>query len=151
MQSSPGGVAKLADPILYDRMIEGLADAGEPQLSLFFVKSMVKQGKAPGWVALGKCLEGLYRSGDMDRVRWLVKGVERENGLLKWGSRELRGRGWWQRRVADLRTEGVVKEVKAVPRMVEGVVREGKAVPRRVEGGSEGGGNGGVGFGEDMK
>lgn len=113
MQSSPGGgTAKLADPILYDRMIEGLADAGQAQDSLDFVKGMVKEGKVPGWVALGKCLEGLYHCGDVEGVRWLVEGVERDGGLLKWGERELRGRGWWARRVAELRREGVLGEIE---------------------------------------
>ena len=99
-------------------MIEGLADAGQAEDSLKFVVRMVKDGKVPGWVALGRCLEALQRNGKLVHLRWLVNEVERQGGLLKWGERELRGKGWWGRKVAKLRDEGLV--------------------PQRADGGTEG-------------
>ena len=111
-------------------MIEGLAHAGQAEDSLGFVKSMVKEGKVPGWVALGGCLESLCKDGDMGQVRWLVEEVEREGGLLRWGERELRGKGWWERRVAELRSEGVVPERAGGEAAVE--EREGFEIRREV-------------------
>ena len=70
---------------------------------------MARDGKTPSWVAMGRCLDALVADRMWKEVRWLVDQVDREGGLMKWGGREMRGKGAWIKRTGELRSEGWLK------------------------------------------
>lgn len=102
----------LTDTIVFDRMIEGLADADQIDDAMALLKQMAREGKAPGWVALGKYLDALCRVEDWRGVKWLVDEVERgEKGwLMRWGQRGYRAKGKWERSLVRLKAMGVLDE-----------------------------------------
>ena len=109
IRTSPGSSAKHADEFFYDRLIQGLADADEIEDAAAAVKQMAREGKRPGWVGLTKCLDAMCRAEDWRRLKAFVDEVERpQTGLLRWGQRELRLKGKWERTVERLGKMGLL-------------------------------------------
>lgn len=110
-ESLRNGPTTSTDPVFYDRMIEGYADADEYEKALAFVRRMPKEGRSPGWVALGKVLGALERAEEWKVVGELVRDVEdEEGGLVSWGERNLRGKNEFWSRVDGIRERGLLKE-----------------------------------------
>ena len=104
--SSPNQI----DTVLYDRLIQGLSDNDQTDDALGLFRRMLREGRTPGWLALAKYLDALWRVEDWRGVNWLVKKVENPDGFSRWAKRELRAQGRWDSSVAQLRGMGVLDE-----------------------------------------
>ncbi|GAB7344130.1 hypothetical protein MBLNU457_2027t1 [Dothideomycetes sp. NU457] len=82
---------EVLDTIFYDRMVEGYARIGDLGSMMTFLTKMGKEGKRPGWLAMGAVVRGLAEAGDWDRVRMVVGDVKRGEGLLRAGLRGTKG------------------------------------------------------------
>ncbi|KAF2202478.1 hypothetical protein GQ43DRAFT_413590 [Delitschia confertaspora ATCC 74209] len=80
--STPGMVI---DKILFDRVIEGYANAGEIGKTMSVLVRMGKHGKQPGWVALTAVVRALVEAGDSARAQGIVEDVVRTEGVAKYG------------------------------------------------------------------
>lgn len=78
------------DAMFYDRMIEGFASFGEINKAVNMLERMGKEGKRPGWSALGALLEAFVDQQLVDQARGLVRDVAAGTGLLREGVRSAR-------------------------------------------------------------
>lgn len=97
------------DPVFYDRMIEGYADADEIEKALKFLRWMPNEGKSPGWTALWKVLLALDRAQEWDLCKELMRDVvDLNGGLLRHGQSSWTGKRQFYELVDELRAKGVV-------------------------------------------
>ena len=73
------------DKYLFDRTIEGYAEHGEVGKMMSVLTRMSKHGKHPGFQALTAVIRALVASGDVDRARFIVRDVERGEGIAHGG------------------------------------------------------------------
>ncbi|KAF1364572.1 hypothetical protein EJ07DRAFT_151831 [Lizonia empirigonia] len=73
------------DKYLFDRTIEGYAEHGEIGKMMSILTRMSKHGKHPGFQALTAVIRALVAAGDVDRARFIVRDVERGEGIARGG------------------------------------------------------------------
>lgn len=73
------------DKVLFDRSIEGYAAHGEVGKMMSVLTRMSKSGKHPGFQALTAVIKALVAAGDADRARWVVRDVQRGEGVAHGG------------------------------------------------------------------
>jgi pentatricopeptide repeat protein len=73
------------DKYLFDRTIEGYAEHGEVGKMMSVLTRMSKQGQHPGFQALTAVIRALVEAGDVDRARFIVRDVERGEGVAYGG------------------------------------------------------------------
>lgn len=73
------------DKYLFDRTIEGYAEHGEIGKMMSVLTRMSKHGKHPGFQALTAVIRALVAAGDVDRARFIVRDVERGEGIARGG------------------------------------------------------------------
>lgn len=73
------------DKVLFDRTIEGYAAHGEIGKMMSVLTRMSKGGKHPGFRALTAVIKALVAGGEIDRARFIVRDVERGEGVAKGG------------------------------------------------------------------
>ncbi|KAJ4991847.1 glutathione S-transferase [Stagonosporopsis vannaccii] len=74
-----------SDKVLFDRTIEGYAAHGEIGKMMSVLTRMSKGGKHPGFRALTAVIKALVAAGDIDRARFIVRDVQRGEGVAKGG------------------------------------------------------------------
>lgn len=74
-----------SDKVLFDRTIEGYAEHGEIGKMMSVLTRMSKGGKHPGFRALTAVIKALVAAGDIDRARFIVRDVQRGEGVAKGG------------------------------------------------------------------
>ncbi|PNS17322.1 Protein Rf1, mitochondrial [Sphaceloma murrayae] len=92
----------VVDVILYDRLVEGFAKAGEFPKMMYFLLRMSKEGKRPGWLALTEALRCTVRKRGMERARELVGDVLAGEGQVQAGVRGRKGYEEFWRLVDEL-------------------------------------------------
>ncbi|KAF3033250.1 hypothetical protein E8E12_002213 [Didymella heteroderae] len=73
------------DKIMFDRAIEGYAEHGEVGKMMSVLTRMSKNGKHPGFQALTSVIRALVAAGDVDRARFIVRDVQRGEGIAHGG------------------------------------------------------------------
>ena len=73
------------DKVLFDRSIEGYAEHGEVGKMMSVLTRMSKHGKHPGFQALTAVIKALVAAGDVDRARFIVRDVQRGEGIANGG------------------------------------------------------------------
>ncbi|KAJ4339933.1 hypothetical protein N0V87_002871 [Didymella glomerata] len=73
------------DKIMFDRAIEGYAEHGEVGKMMSVLTRMSKNGKHPGFQALTAVIRALVAAGDFDRARFIVRDVQRGEGIAHGG------------------------------------------------------------------
>lgn len=73
------------DKVLFDRTIEGYAQHGEVGKMMSVLTRMSKNGKHPGFQALTAVIRALVAAGDVDRARFIVRDVQRGEGIAHGG------------------------------------------------------------------
>ncbi|KAL1598288.1 hypothetical protein SLS59_006972 [Nothophoma quercina] len=73
------------DQLLFDRAIEGYAEHGEVGKMMSVLTRMSKHGKHPGFTALTAVIRALVTAGDIDRARFIVRDVQRGEGIAHGG------------------------------------------------------------------
>ena len=112
------------DHVFFDRMIEEYARIGELEKMLIFLRKMVAMGKLPGWDTLSRILRVLARAQEWAWVQDLLRDVVDERGLLKYGSRNTKGKENFWALVEELRMEGL--ELPQRPRDLYVLLKEGE-------------------------
>lgn len=78
-----GPPAAPTDRFLFDRIVEGYARAGEITSMMKVLTKMSSHGKRPSFVALSEVVKALYKAGDWDRARAIVRDVQLGKGVAK--------------------------------------------------------------------
>ncbi|KAF1927213.1 uncharacterized protein M421DRAFT_49223, partial [Didymella exigua CBS 183.55] len=73
------------DKVMFDRAIEGFAVHGEVGRMMSVLTRMSKNGKHPGFQALTAVIRALVAVGDVDRARFIVRDVQRGEGIAHGG------------------------------------------------------------------
>ncbi|KAF3040193.1 hypothetical protein E8E11_007550 [Didymella keratinophila] len=73
------------DKVMFDRAIEGYAEHGEVGKMMSVLTRMSKSGKHPGFQALTAVIRALVAAGDVDRARFIVRDVQRGEGIAHGG------------------------------------------------------------------
>ncbi|KAF2624847.1 hypothetical protein BU25DRAFT_450293 [Macroventuria anomochaeta] len=73
------------DKLFFDRAIEGYAEHGEVGKMMSVLTRMSKNGKHPGFQALTAVIRALVATGDVDRARFIVRDVQRGEGIAYGG------------------------------------------------------------------
>lgn len=73
------------DTLLFDRIIEGYARNDRTASMMTVLTKMGAQGKKPGYRALSHVVESLYRQGDWERARAVIRDVQLGEGVAKTG------------------------------------------------------------------
>lgn len=73
------------DKIFFDRTIEGYAAHGEVGKMMSVLTRMSRQGKHPSFQALTAVIRALVTAGDTDRARFIVRDVQRGEGIATGG------------------------------------------------------------------
>ncbi|KAF9695478.1 hypothetical protein EKO04_006524 [Ascochyta lentis] len=73
------------DKYFFERTIEGYAEHGEVGKMMSVLTRMSKHGKHPGFQALTAVIRALVAAGDVDRARFIVRDVERGEGIAHGG------------------------------------------------------------------
>ncbi|KAJ4376768.1 hypothetical protein N0V86_006885 [Didymella sp. IMI 355093] len=73
------------DKVMFDRAIEGYAEHGEVGKMMSVLTRMSKNGKHPGFQALTAVISALVAAGDVDRARFIVRDVQRGEGIAHGG------------------------------------------------------------------
>lgn len=73
------------DKVMFDRTIEGYAQHGEVGKMMSVLTRMSKGGKHPGFEALTSVIKALVAAGDVDRARFIVRDVQRGEGIAHGG------------------------------------------------------------------
>lgn len=73
------------DRILFDRILEGYAAAGEVNKMMDVLRRMANHGRLPSWGPLTAVIEALVNDGDLERARQVVRDVSRSEGIAKGG------------------------------------------------------------------
>ena len=96
------------DALFYDKMIENYAKLGSTERMLYFLRTMVKARRTPGYLALLGILRRLVECQDWDAAAELVSGVEGGpgKGLLRYQQRSTKGKHEFWELVKSCRDEG---------------------------------------------
>lgn len=74
-----------ADKTLFDRTLEGYAEHGEVGRMMSVLTRMSKRGNHPSFQALTAVIRALVAAGDVDRARFIVRDVQRGEGIATGG------------------------------------------------------------------
>ncbi|KAL5377584.1 hypothetical protein PMIN02_011472 [Paraphaeosphaeria minitans] len=80
-----GPPAAPTDRFLFDRIVEGYAGIGAIQPMMTVLKKMNSHGKRPSYRALVEVVKALYKAGDWERARGIVRDVKENTGVAKDG------------------------------------------------------------------